>query len=74
MDVTLTIPDAQAPRLARVIGMQLGLKDRKGDPRSATLAEAKAWLAGYIKSVVRSYELNEAQEQAEANAVDIIIS
>ena len=74
MNITLTIPDAQAPRITRVLGLQLGLKNPDGTPRSATLAEAKGWMAARLRDVVRSYELNEAAELTKAGVADISIS
>ena len=80
MDIKLTIPDAQAPRVARVIGLQLGLMgvgtDGKpdGKQRSATLAEVKGWLADKLRDVVRSYETNETVEQAKVNLADLTVS
>ncbi len=73
MDITITIPDAQVSRVAKVVGMQLGLEDAQKKRRSATKAEVQGWIAGYVKGVVRSYELQEAQEQVVAGVTDISV-
>jgi hypothetical protein len=51
-DVTITIPDAQVPRVLDSIGRLTGLVDEFGNPRPATGAEAKTFVAETLKGLI----------------------
>lgn len=71
-DVTITIPDAQVPRVLASIGRMLELTDDvTGDPRSATGAEAKRFVADTLKGMVFSEERQDTGFTA-AESVDRI--
>ena len=69
--ITLTIPTAEVPRVLKVIGLQLGLKDANNAPRAATAAEVKSWLIAKVQDVVKSYELQDAQAQVSVTSIPI---
>lgn len=66
--LTITTTAPQAQRISTAFGRRLNLRDQNGDPRSATAAEIKAQVIGFIRASVLDYERDEAT-QAARNAV-----
>lgn len=60
--LTLTINDADVPRLRAAFGLLLGLTNAQGQNRPATAAEVTDWLRGQLKRVVETQE-RQAEEQ-----------
>lgn len=59
--LTITTTPAQDARLGPAYGNKLGLRDAQGNPRSATVAEVKAYLILVLQTDVQSYERLQAE-------------
>ena len=54
--ITITTTAPQDARLGPAFGDLLGLRNAQGQPRSATAAEAKAYLVSHMRQIVTTYE------------------
>lgn len=72
--ITLTVDAATAQRIAAAFGRAFLLTGADGQPRDATLAEVKDWLALQVKSVVRSQELAAARASADTGVTDAVVT
>lgn len=59
--LTIDIPPAQALRIAAALGKEKSLTNEDGTPRSATMAEYRAWVIERTKQMVQGVEYNEAR-------------
>lgn len=64
MDITVTVTNPQAVRLAAAIGKVRNLTDAQGAPRSATMAEVKTIVADHLRGFVMQAEKPELEEAA----------
>lgn len=69
--LTITVPDAQVPRVQTAFGAVLDLRDGNGDLRDATADEVRQYLVDKLKQIVRLHESQEATETAVAAVVDV---
>lgn len=60
--LTITTTAAQDLRLGPAFGDLLGTRNAQGQPRSATVAEVKAWTIEQYRQVVISYERKLAEQ------------
>lgn len=65
-NVTMTLP--QANRVGAALGLELGLIDGGGAPRSATIPEYEAWLRDITRRLVQGSELRQAHAAVAAPA------
>lgn len=72
--ISLTVDAATAQRVAAAFGRALLLTGADGQPRDATLAEVKNWLALQVTSVVRAQERAAAQRAAEGGVTDAVVT
>lgn len=72
--LSITVPDAQVPRVQEAIGDAMGLRNAQGTARVATTAEVQAFIADHIKQRVHAYEAQKAANAAAAAVTDITAS
>jgi len=69
--LSITVPDAEVPRIAAAIGDRMGLRDSNGVARVATAAEMRGWIVDRLKEITRSHETNLAVVAAAAGVTDV---
>lgn len=72
--LSITVPDAQVPRVQEAIGDALQLRNAQGTARVATTAEVQGWIAKRLTEMVHGYEANKAANTAAAAVTDITAS
>jgi hypothetical protein len=55
-DMTITVPDADVPRVQEAYGSILGKKDAGGNPRPATNAEVQKATTDWLRDSTMDYE------------------
>jgi len=69
--LSITVPDAQVPRVLTAYGARLGLTDQDGNARDATADEIRQYLVDRIRADVRIHELREARLAADAGITEV---
>ncbi len=68
---TITTPSGQDARIAAAFGRLLLTVDASGAPRSATGAEIKQAIVGWVKAVVKEREQAVARDNAIATVTEV---
>jgi hypothetical protein len=69
--LSITVPDAQIPRVQAAIGFKLGLFDANRQPRLATAEEVRQYLVQVIIDDTRIYEADQAEKAARDAVTEI---
>jgi hypothetical protein len=73
-DITISLTAAAATRLQDAFEESLNLTDEDGNPRAATLQDAKDYIVADLKQFVKNSERRVAVKAAQAGATDPNIS
>lgn len=69
--LTITVPDAQVPRVQAAVGRALGLVDGSELPRDATSDEVRQHIVDFLIETTRRIEAREAAQTAADAVTDI---
>lgn len=69
--LSITVPDADVPRVQEAIGVELQLRNGSGQQRNATTAEVQGYIAAHMKAKVYAYEDGKATKAASAGVTNV---